>query len=123
MSGFCQREIPGIGKAVCPFEMKDFGGELRGPPERVIGAARVGNNDFIDHGTDTAESVLNPIFFILNDHAQRDSHDVHEQSTHGAKKGSDGSGPFFELSKSDRKRGQTRQTPFGDRFLTSAIFA
>jgi hypothetical protein len=25
MSGFCQREIPGIGKAVCPFEMKDFG--------------------------------------------------------------------------------------------------
>jgi hypothetical protein len=99
MSGFCQRVIPSIGKAVCPFEMKDFGGESRGPFDRVIGASSIGDDDFIDHGSDTAESVLDPIFFILNDHAQRDSHYAVHQSTWGAKeKGPDGDSPLFPES-------------------------
>ena len=37
-------------------------------------AARIGDDDFIHHGSDTAECVLDPIFFILNDHAQRNGH-------------------------------------------------
>jgi hypothetical protein len=74
MSGFCQREIPGFGKAVCPFEMKYFRRESGGSLDRPIGASRIGDDDFIDHGSDTTESVLDPIFFILNDHAQRDTH-------------------------------------------------
>jgi hypothetical protein len=96
--------------------MKDFRGESRRPFDRVIGASRIGDDDFIDHGSDTAKSVLDPIFFILNDHAERDSHYAVHQSTSGAKeveKGSDRSGPIYsnDLSAA-RKWGQTRQTPF-----------
>jgi hypothetical protein len=72
MSGFCQRVITSVGKAVYPLEMKDLGRELTGSLKGAVGASRIGKNDFIDHGSDTTKSVLDPIFFILNDHAQRD---------------------------------------------------
>ena len=81
MSGFRQCKVPGLGKAVCPFEMKDFRGKATGSFYRLIRASGVGDDDFIDHGSDTAESVLDPIFFILNDHAERNTHDAHNQST------------------------------------------
>ena len=87
MSGFRQCEIPGVCKAVCPFEMKDFGVKATRLLYRAIGASGIGNDDFIDHGSDTGESVLNPIFFILNDHAQRDSHVGLKQSIWWAIKG------------------------------------
>jgi hypothetical protein len=90
--------------------MKDFRGESRRPFDRVIGASRIGDDDFIDHGSDTTESVLDPIFFILNDHAQRDSHYAQKQSTSGAKE------------KGRGKRGTTRETPFSCLFLDIGNF-
>ena len=69
MSGFRQREIPGLREAVSPLKIKDLRFEPPRALDRGIGAAGIRNDDFINYGSDTLQSAFDPILFILNDHA------------------------------------------------------
>ena len=39
-----------------------------------VGGTGVGNYDSADNGSDTLDRTLDPILFILNDHAERNTH-------------------------------------------------
>ena len=74
MSGFRQGSVSGFSEVFSPFKINDFRGKPPDALHRSIGASGVRDDDFINHGSDTLQGALDPILFILNDHAQRNRH-------------------------------------------------
>jgi hypothetical protein len=74
MSGFRQRPVTGRSEVVIPLIFKDFWGEPPDEFDRPVSATGIGDNDFANHGSDTLQSAFDPILFILNDHAERNTH-------------------------------------------------
>jgi hypothetical protein len=87
MSCFRQRSITGFAEVLRPFEINDFGRKAERAFHCSIRAAGIGDDNFINQGSDTLEGALDPILFILNDHAQRNPHTRRRQSRCVAKAG------------------------------------
>jgi hypothetical protein len=61
--GVCQRLVPRRGEVIDPGKLKDTRSEFAGDLDRAIGAARIDNNDLIEHPPHRFQA-MRQVFFL-----------------------------------------------------------
>ena len=74
MSSFRQGSVSGGAEIFSPLKINHLGGKTLDAFHRSIRATGIRDDNFVNQQSDTLQGAFDPILFILNDHAKRDTH-------------------------------------------------